>query len=98
MGSDYRQLFKLPVIKWCDMMAGEKTKNSVLKSILKSLQKMAPQFFRSCPFFGRFEMLNQKPNKGLMSMYPPGITRFRIVAVEMKKVTLTLSVFTEIFK
>jgi hypothetical protein len=98
MGSDYRLLFKIPVIKWCEMMAGEKTKNSVLKSILKSLHQIVPQFFHSCPFLGRFEVLNQKPIKGIISMFPLGMTRLRIVVIEKNQVTLTLLVYTEIFK
>jgi hypothetical protein len=98
VGTEFRQLFKVPQIDWCTLMAGQKNSNAIWKSWLTSFRAKFPQLFSECPFIGYHELLNIRPNKVLATIYPTGVTQFIFYLCEGKKLKLTASVFLEIFK
>lgn len=70
--SEYKQLFKVPRIEWCSLMAGTKNNNRLLRGLVDALKSKVPQLFQQCPYSGHYELINVALNKKMLAIYPSG--------------------------
>jgi Protein of unknown function (DUF1091) len=94
--SEFRQLFKIPRIEWCEIMSGTKNSNPWAKSILKSAKDSCPGAIQKCPYLGKLEMLNIRGYKEVFGILPKGVFRFSVKAVDGNKNVLNFSCSIEV--
>jgi hypothetical protein len=94
----YQEIFKVPDIDWCYVMAGGQKSNNMVRTVFRSLSETVPQLFKKCPFVGLFEFPTIRPNKNYITMLPRGTYRYTFKVVSPNDVELIFSVsidFTE---
>lgn len=89
---DFHELFKIPDIDWCFLMAGGKKSHSMVRSVFKSFRENMPQLFKKCPLAGRFSFPHLTPNKRWITMFPTGTYRYTFKVSNLDCVELNFAV------
>jgi hypothetical protein len=70
---NFRQIFKVPRIEWCRLMAGSKNTNFILRSVIDAFKEKYPTAFHKCPYTGLHEVNNVTIPKKLFTIFPSGL-------------------------
>lgn len=78
-------------------MSGSKISNRFMQAAIEAYKHFDPKAFHSCPYEGRYELLNIRPDKKLLSFYPPGVFRvYSKIADDVAKAVVIVSYLIEI--
>lgn len=94
--SGFRQIFKVPTVEWCALMSRGKSSNRMTRSLIRVLKQICPQVIQSCPYLGRYELVDVKFDKNTFFMYPAGLYRITTkVTDDASKTVVNMSVLME---
>jgi hypothetical protein len=91
------QFLKMSRIEWCEIMAGAKSTNPWVKSLVKMLKISCPAFIRQCPYVGRMELNGVTAIKEMVSIFPRGSFRMSSCLVDGDFKIMTYDCLFDVF-
>lgn len=74
---NFRQIFKMPQMDWCELMAGAKKTKGMSSTIFEIMKGALDGLIQECPYEGLYSVFNAKLARKTLSFLPKGT--FKIV-------------------
>lgn len=95
---EYKQIFRVPRIDWCDVMSSQKSSNYLVRTIVDGFKESHPQLIHECPYQGIHTITSINLNKNFGKMLPAGDIRTEYKVVDGKFFMIIETLTTRIIK